>query len=198
MLAGTDRKEEILRVSQKLFKEKGYASTSVRDIAKALSIEPASLYSHISSKEDILEQICFDMANKFQVAIEEVNDIYFDAPQKLKLAIHSHVRLLTQNLEAATVFIREWRHLSEPKLSDFIALRNKYEEGIREIIQTGIDEEKYNLIDKKFGALTILSSVNWIVEWYKPEGNLTPDQIAERLYHFILTGLKKDIAPGLN
>lgn len=58
------------------------------------------------------------MANKFQVAIEEVNDIYFDAPQKLKLAIHSHVRLLTQNLEAATVFIREWRHLSEPKLSD--------------------------------------------------------------------------------
>ena len=198
MLTGTDRKEEILKVSERLFKEKGYASTSVRDIAKELSIEPASLYSHITSKEDILEQICFNMAYKFQSAIDEVNDIYFDAPQKLKLAVQAHVNLLTQNLDAATVFIRDWRHLSEPKLSAFIELRNKYEEGIREIIQTGIDEEKYNPIDKKFGALTILSAVNWIVEWYKPDGNLTPDQIAERLYQFILTGLRKDVAPGLN
>lgn len=198
MLVGTDRKEEILRVSEQLFRDKGYTSTSVRDIAKALSIEPASLYSHINSKEDILEQICFDMAEKFILAIEEVNDIYFDAPQKLKLAVHAHVRLLTGNLNASAVFIREWRHLSEPRLSAFIDLRNKYEEGIREIIKTGVQEEKFNQIDKKFGALTLLSTLNWIVEWYNPNGNLSPDQIAERLFHFILTGLRKDPAPGLN
>ncbi len=198
MLAGTDRKEEILRVSQRLFCEKGYVSTSVRDIAKELGIEPASLYSHVSSKEKILEQICFQMADRFLLAIAEVNDIYFDAPQKLKLMVHAHVRLLTENTDAAAVFVREWRHLSDDKREEFVKLRNRYEQGIREVIQTGINEEKFNLIDVKFGALTILSALNWVIEWYHPNGDLTPDQISERLYHFILTGLRKDAAGGLN
>jgi hypothetical protein len=69
-------------------------------------------------------------------------------------------------------------------------LRNRYESGLREIIQTGIDEHKFNEIDKKFGALTILSTVNGIIEWYKPDGNLTPKEIAQNLYSFIWSGLK--------
>ncbi len=192
MLTGTQRKEEILAVSQRLFREQGYDSTSMRDIAGALGMEPASLYSHIKSKEDLLSQTCFDMAEKFLLAIDEVNDIYFDAEQKVKMAVANHVDILTSNLDAAVVFIREWRHLSEPSFSEFIKLRNKYEEGIREIVETGISENKFNEVDKKFAALTILSSVNWIVEWYRPDGDKTPKEIAEELTRFILTGLKKD------
>ncbi len=190
MLAGTDRKREILNVSQRLFKEKGYTGTSVREIAKELNIEPASLYSHVKTKEDILDQICFDMAEKFLLAIEEVNDIYFDAEGKLRMMVDNHVAILTDDLDAAAVFIKEWRHLSEPRLSEFVKLRNQYEMGLREIIQTGIDENKFNEIDKKFGALTILSAVNGITEWYKPDGTLTPEEIAHRLYDFIWSGLK--------
>jgi len=74
----------------------------------------------------------------------------------------------------------------------FIVKRNIYEEGIREIVQTGIDEGIFNETDKKFAALTILSSVNWIVEWYKPKGKLNAKEIAEKLSDFILTGLKKE------
>jgi AcrR family transcriptional regulator len=198
MLSGTDRKKEILRVSQKLFGEKGYLSTSVRDIARELGIEPPSLYSHVNSKEDILEQICFDMAEKFRLAIEEVNDIYFDAPQKLKLMVHAHIQILTSNPDAAAVFVREWRHLKKSRLTEFVALRDQYERGIRAVLQTGVDEEKFNLVDVKFAALTILSTLNWIVEWYDTKGALTSHQVAERLYHFILTGLRKDVAAGLN
>ena len=187
----TKRKREILAQSQSVLKEKGYAATSVRDIAKALEIEPASLYSHFKSKEDILKITCFEMADKFELAVKEVNDIYFNAEEKLRMAIKLHVEILTQNLDSAIIFIRDWRNLSDQSLKDFTAKRNLYEEGFREIVQTGIDEGVFNETDKKFAALTILSSVNWIVEWYQPDGKLNAEQIAEKLSNFILSGLKK-------
>lgn len=188
----TKRKKEILTLAQSVLKEKGYAATSVRDIAKALEMEPASLYSHFKSKEDILKITCFDMAVKFELAVKEVNDIYFNAEEKLRMAIQFHVEILTENLDSALIFIRDWRNLTENSLEEFIAKRNIYEEGFREIVQTGIDEGVFNETDKKFAALTILSSVNWIVEWYKPNGSLDAKQIADKLSDFILTGLKKD------
>ena len=108
------------------------------------------------------------------------------------MAIQFHVEILTENLDSALIFIRDWRNLTEKSLEEFIAKRNIYEEGFREIVQTGIDEGVFNETDKKFAALTILSSVNWIVEWYKPNGSLDAKQIADKLSDFILTGLKKD------
>ena len=188
----TERKREILAASQNVLKEKGYAATSVRDIAKALSMEPASLYSHFKSKEDILKITCFDMADKLELGIAEVNDIYFNAEEKLRIAINLHVKVLTQNLNSAMIFIRDWRNLTGKSLDQFILKRNAYEAGFREIVQTGINEGIFNETDKKFAALTILTSVNWIVEWYKEDGSLSSEQIATKLSDFILSGLKKD------
>ncbi|MBT6235505.1 MAG: TetR/AcrR family transcriptional regulator [Bacteroidetes bacterium] len=189
----TERKREILASSQSVLKEKGYAATSVRDIAKALEMEPASLYSHFKNKEDILKITCFDMADKFELAVREVNDIYFNAEEKLRLAIKLHVEILTQNLDSAIIFIRDWRNLTGTALEQFLTKRNAYEKGFREIVQTGIDEGVFNETDKKFAALTILSSVNWIVEWYKVDGKLNAEQIADKLSNFILSGLKKEM-----
>ena len=188
----TSRQKEILEIAQDLFKEKGYSAASVRDIAKAANVEPASLYSHMNGKEDLLDATCFEMARKFLSAIDEVNDIYFDAAQKLKMAVFNHVTILMENLSAAVVFQREWRHLGEPRKSEFIGLRNKYEEGFRTIVQNGIDEGLFNEVDKKIAALTVLSSLNWVVEWYRPDGAKNAEEIAEQLYNFILTGLKKE------
>src|SRR6056300_239172 len=117
----TERKREVIAEAQKVLKNKGFAATSVRDIAKALEMEPASLYSHFSSKEDILKITCFDMAEKFELAIKEVNDIYFNAEEKLRMAIKFHVEILTENLDSALIFIRDWRNLTENSLEEFIA-----------------------------------------------------------------------------
>ncbi len=185
------RKEQIFLVAERLFREKGFMATSMRDIAGELGIEAASLYSHIKSKDEILETICFRMADQFQSAFEEVNDIYFNAEEKLKMAIASHVKILANDLNASSVFIREWRHLNEIKLHEFIVLRNKYESEFRKILETGEEENIFEVVDNKFAVLTILSSLNWITEWYKPEGSMSPDEIAEQLFNFILTGLKK-------
>src|SRR6478735_8232201 len=113
------RKEQILQTAAKMFKDKGYASSSMRDIATELGIEAASLYHHIKSKEEILETICFAMADKLNAAIAEVNDIYFNAEEKLRMAIKSHVQIISENIDQSAVFLHEWRSLSEPKLTEF-------------------------------------------------------------------------------
>lgn len=195
MFVMTDRKLEILEIAQRLFCENGYAATSIRDIAKAANVEPASLYSHINGKEELLDRTCFMMADKFLTGIDDVNDIYFDAAQKLKMAVDTHINILTNHLDASVVFQHEWRYLSDERKAEFIELRNKYEEGFRVIVQTGIDEGIFNEVDVKFATLALLSSLNWIVEWYDKDGDLTPSEIADRLYQFVLTGLKKRVSP---
>lgn len=187
------RKEQILQVSAKLFREKGYEAASMRDIAKELGIEAASLYSHIKSKDELLVTICFRMADELIKAIDEVNDVYFNAEEKLASAIKNHVKIMTGDLDASSVFIREWRRLPKEKLDEFIKLRNKYEEGFTQILINGENENVFDAPDKKFAVLTILSTVNWITEWYSPKGNMTPDEISEHLYRFITTGLRVKI-----
>ncbi|HEY3251171.1 MAG TPA: TetR/AcrR family transcriptional regulator [Ignavibacteria bacterium] len=184
------RKEQIIQTAEKLFREKGYEAASMRDIAAELGIEAASLYSHIRSKDELLETICFRMADELIKAIDEVNDLYFNAEEKLRMAIQNHVNIVTGDLDASSVFLREWRRLPNPKLKEFIALRHKYEEGFKQILQNGENENVFEAPDKKFAVLTILSALNWIIEWYNPKGNMAPDEIAEHLTEFILTGLR--------
>jgi TetR/AcrR family transcriptional regulator, cholesterol catabolism regulator len=185
------RRDQIISVAQEMMRTQGYQGTSMRDIAAALQIEAASLYNHISSKEEILKSTCFGMAEKFLTAVHEVNDIYFNAEEKLKMAVKNHVVILTQNLDASFVFIHEWRNLAANSLKEFIQLRNKYENEFKQILADGENEGLFNEVNNKFAVLTILSSLNWVVEWYSPKGEMSPTQIADKLTEFILTGLKK-------
>lgn len=184
------RKEQLIKAAEKLFKEHGFEGTSMRDLASSLDIEAASLYSHIKSKDEILETICFRMADELIKSIDEVNDLYFNAEEKLRMAITNHVKIIARDLDASSVTLKEWRHLTKPKLKEFITLRNRYEEGFTKILVNGEHENVFDAPDKKFAVLTILSAVNWIVEWYNPKGKMTPDEIAEHLADFILTGLR--------
>jgi AcrR family transcriptional regulator len=184
------RKEQIVATAEKLFRDKGFEGTSMRDIASSLGIEAASLYSHIKSKDEILEAICFKMADKMLGAIDEVNDLYFNAEEKLGMAIKNHVKIVTANPDASSVFQREWRHLTKPKLKEFIKLRDRYETGFTQILINGEHENVFDSPDKKFAVLTILSALNWITEWYSPKGKMTADEIAEHLTEFVLTGLR--------
>lgn len=184
------RKEQIIQAASQLFKEKGYEAASMRDIASVLGIEAASLYSHIKSKDEILETICFRMADEFLKAIDEVNDIYFNAEEKLRMAVKSHIGIITGDLNSSTVFLREWRHLPEKRKEEFIKMRNRYENGFTQILINGENENIFSAPDKKFAVLTILSALNWVTEWYSPKGDKSPDQIAESLCNFILSGLK--------
>ncbi len=185
------RKEQIADVAAKLFKQKGFVATSMRDLAAELGIEAASIYHHFKSKEELLEKICFDMADKFITNAKEVNDIYFNAEEKLRMAIKLHVETITENQNQSAVFLSEWRNLSEPKLTLFKQLRQQYENQFTIILADGEKEDIFDDVDKKFAVLSILSTINFINEWYKPEGKMNASEIAEKLSNFIMGGLRK-------
>jgi len=189
-MENSSRKEQIIKTSASLFRQKGFEAASMRDLAKELGIEAASLYSHIKSKDELLITICFRMADELLKAIDEVNDIYFNAEEKLSMAIKNHVKIITGDMDSSTVFLREWRRLPEDKIAEFIDLRNRYEEGFTQILINGENENVFEAPDKKFAVLTILSAVNWIIEWYSPKGSMTADEISEHLHRFITTGLR--------
>ena len=186
-----NRKEQITETAAKLFRKNGYIGTTMRDLAAELGIEAASIYHHVKSKEELLETICFDMANKFILNAKEVNDIYFNAEEKLRLAIKLHIETITLNQNQSAVFLQEWRNLSEPNLSKFKMLRDQYENQFTTIIIDGENEDIFDFVDKKFAVLSILSTINFVNEWYNPEGKMNAAEIAEKLSNFILGGLRK-------
>lgn len=185
------RRHQILSTSSKLFAEKGFPGSSMRNISAQMGVEAASLYSHISSKEELLQEIIFPLGEELLKQLDEVNDIYFNGEEKLRVAIKNHVEVLCRNMDAFQVFIQDWKYLTEPHLSQFKKMRDRYESGFRQIIQTGMDENIFENLDKKFVVLTLLSSVNWVAQWYNPEGPLTPEKIAENIADILIYGIKK-------
>lgn len=185
------RKDQLTEIATLLFREKGYTASSMRDIANKLGIEAASIYSHIKSKEEILRIICFRMADAFFEALENVeNNENKDIPTQLEKSIIDHVLVVTKDTAATQVFINEWKHLSEPYLKEFISKRDRYEGYFIELIRKGISNGCFKKVDEKTAVLTILSSLNWIANWYKPNGKLSPQQIGEQICSIVVDGLR--------
>jgi len=189
VLERSTRKQQIEEQATALFKTKGYTASGMRDLAQILGIEAASLYSHIKSKEEILQKICFKMADAFFLAIEQVDES--SPEQQLSAAIKAHFKVISENIDASAVFFNEWRHLSEPHLTEFLAMRTRYEQYFIEIIHQGIKCRLFRPIDEKFAMMIILSSINWTHRWYRPTGNMSVDEIGDHLYELLINGLIK-------
>ena len=185
------RKAQIDRTATALFRARGFAATSMRELATELGLEAGSLYSHIKSKEEILHRVCFDLAAGFFAGFAQATaDDAQPVPAQLRQAIEAHVRVLTRDGAASAVFLHEWRHLSVPARAEFLALRDRYEAQFRALVQRGLDAGELAAPDAAFAALTLLASLNWLPTWYRPDGKLTPDEIAHRLAEQLLNGLR--------
>lgn len=187
------RKDQVIKRAALLFREKGYAATTMRDLAQALGLLAPSLYSHIKSKEEILRSLCFDMAGEFRKSLAEVEKLPISATEKLKKGIIGHICVMTKDLSASAVFMNEHRHLSEPFLREFLLLRINYINRFKAIIEEGIrtGEFKKN-IDKKLAVMTLFSSFNWMHMWYSPDSVPNGETLGELLADMLVNGLKNN------
>ncbi len=192
--ATIQRRAEVLATAEKLFSEHGYEATSVRDIADALDIKAGSLYAHIETKEELLWEILTASADRFFEAVRPIVESDLVTIEKLRRLIAAHVRVLTDSASSAAVYLTEWRHLSEPRRSDFRGKRDAYEQIVRRLVREGVREGTLADVDEKFAALLILSSINWIHQWYRPDGPMTPEDIARKLTEMLLNGLRRACA----
>jgi AcrR family transcriptional regulator len=183
------RKDQIRLKAQTLFRERGYAATSMRDLAEGLGIEAASLYNHISSKEEILQDICFAMAESFFATVEPIALSHLGPSEKLSQCIEAHLKVISESLDAAAVFQHEWRHMGEPYLSDFKLMRRRYEQMFRRLIDEGIVTGAFRNVDSVLAARTLLSAANWTYEWMKPTGKFQPAEITNVLIPILMYGI---------
>src|SRR5687768_17477395 len=185
-----DRKEQIFSTARSLFSERGYRATTVRDIARGMNLQAGSLYAHIESKEDVLWEIVDRAAGQFLAAVEPIAHSGRSATEKLREMVRAHVEVVADNLDDATVFLHEWKYLSQERQALVKAQRNLYESLYRQVIEGGIEAGEFAPCDPKMAALLVLSTVNWLPQWYKPEGPLSAAEVADRFSEMVLRGLE--------
>src|SRR5438067_1344507 len=130
------RKSELTRQAARLFAEKGYHGTSIGDLAEALGLQKGSLYAHIESKADLLWEVAREGAEAFHAALDGIPE---EGPvlDRIEAALRAHLRVVAEQLDIATVFVREWRFLEGERRERFVAERRRYEERIRALFREG-------------------------------------------------------------
>ena len=187
------RRTELTRIAARLFAEKGYQGTSLADLALELGIQKPSLYHHIASKEDLLWEVARAGADAFHAALDAV-PAEAPAAERIRLALRAHLAVVTGQLDVATVFVREWRHLEGERHVLFVAERRRYEERIRELFRAGVEESQLRTdLDVPTAALLFLSAANWAYTWLRPGADT--DGLADRLYAALLDGMRGYATP---
>jgi TetR/AcrR family transcriptional regulator, cholesterol catabolism regulator len=188
------RRREIDEVASELFHANGYAATSVRDIAKALDIQGASLYAHVASKEDVLWSIVERAAAAFEARADEATaeTLAADPVERLAALVEAHVDVMIADPERASVFITEWRYLSPDRRAEIAGRRDAYERRFREVIGDGIAVEAFRGADVNLAATFILTALNGLAAWYRSDGRLSADRIADLYVDLSLRSLSED------
>lgn len=196
MTQPTVRKQQIYSTAGALFSQRGYHATSVRDIAQELNLQGGSLYAHIDSKEDVLWEIVQRAAAEFIEGVVPLASAPAAATERLRLMIRAHLRVVTHHLDDATVFFHEWRFLAPDRVRAVAEQRDRYEAAFRCVVEDGVGAGEFRAVDPKLAALAVLSSVNWVYQWYRPDGPLSPEQVADSFADLFLRGLQATDAGG--
>jgi AcrR family transcriptional regulator len=182
--AGMARRERILEEAARLFGRRGYHATSMRDIGEATGLLAGSLYAHIESKEDLLYEVVVQAANQFLGGMEALRAEILPPDERLRKAMRTHVGVVARNLDEAWVFHREWKSLTGERLAEVRRLRRRYERLWEEVVR-----DLPGAADPRFARLLVLSAANWTYTWYRPDGPLSPEEVADRFTDLLLAGL---------
>jgi AcrR family transcriptional regulator len=183
------RKDEILRVAARLFKKKGYAAVTMRDIAKALDIKAASLYNHISSKQELLKMIIISIAEEFTNEMSTIYASDASSIEKLKKIIALHTNIAYKNSYGMASLNNDWMHLEE-QLEYYLELRNSYEDSFRSIIKEGIASKEITEGNTEIILFSILSTLRSLYLWIPKKEDLDPEELQENLSRVLIRGIQ--------
>lgn len=190
----SSRRSELTRQAARLFAQKGYHGTSIGDLAEAMGVQKGSLYAHIESKADLLWEVAHGGAVAFHEALDAVPDD-LNATEKIRLSLRAHLRVIAEQLDVATVFIREWRYLEGERRDEFVAERRRYEERFRALFREGRElGELRTDLDDATATLLALSAANWAYTWLRP--GTDTDELADRFFAVLLDGMRGYATPA--
>ena len=182
-------RKDILDASAQIFSQKGYHGTSMQDIAMAVNLQKASLYHHVSSKQEIL----FDLLNRgLDLLITQVEEAVAEPgspDQRLRKATKAYLSTMTEYQDLASVLLLEYRSL-EPDYHDrHIPRRDHFEQIWRDLIREGVEAGIFTCDHPSLSARALLGALNWTVTWFRSDGPMSAEEIADQISNLFLMGL---------
>jgi AcrR family transcriptional regulator len=184
------RKDQILDAAERLFSERGYHATTMREIARELQIEGGSLYAHINGKHDLLNAIVLRGSEQFLSAARATLAEGGPAREQLLRFMRRHLAIVAESAPRAVVHFHEWRHLGAPQQAEIRARRDVYEGILRQIIRAGVERGEFAAADERAIGLHVLSLLNWTYQWYSPGGTWSADDLAGQFFDLLMHGLQ--------
>ncbi|MEO6490617.1 MAG: TetR family transcriptional regulator [Ferruginibacter sp.] len=183
------KKDVITRKAAALFRKKGFAASSMRELADTIGVEASSLYNHIGSKSEILQTICFKVANDFTLNLNEIELTPVNTIIKLELLIRFHIHMMLDTFDEVYVANHEWKQLQEPYLSNFLNQRKMYENRLVEMINFGITAGEFKKINPRVAMLVILSAVRGLEFWQGHKRMMSTGGLENDIVKVLLNGL---------
>ena len=185
------KKEVILANAAALFRKKGFKATSLRELADTMGIEAPSLYNHISSKAELLQDICFNVGKDFTTYLEEMVSAKINPEEKLKKLIQFHIQKIYTDFDNVFVSNHEWKHLQKKQLGEFLKQRKTYENKFIAIVEDGINLKLFKQLNPQIVVLTILSAVRGIEFLHSHINEISINTLEENMVQHLLTGITK-------
>jgi AcrR family transcriptional regulator len=184
-------RDDILEAAAQVFRQKGFHGASMANIAEAVNLQKASLYHHVSSKQEILFELLDRALELLLERISPIASLDLPAEGRLRLMIREYLQILAENTDLSAVLLFEHRSLEGRQHARHIPNRDKFENLWREVLRDGVRSRQFVCDDIPLSARAILGILNWTITWYQPNGPLTIQQIADHYSSLLLNGLKK-------
>ena len=182
------RRLEILRAAGRQFRARGFVETGMRDIAEATELSPANLYNYFHGKHEILF-FCQDSSlDRMVAALDKARRVKGGVAARLRFVITSHLRCLLDEVEGSAAHLLT-KALPSRKQRYLLGKRDRYELGLRSLIASGMRGGEFVAGDVALVARTILGALNWSVQWFRPDGQMSAEQIAEAMADYLIRGL---------
>lgn len=182
------KRDAVLRMAVKMFLEQGYHRTSLNDVATQLNITKPALYNYFSGKEDILFE-CYRLGREmYEAGIETIETQEGNGLHKLRELIRAYVGVITEDFGMCLVRLDD-RELGEKQRADVRAAKRRYDAAFRKQIARGIEDGSIKPCDPKLATFVITGALNSIGDWYRPDGDLSVGEIADRFAEQLTEGL---------
>lgn len=182
------RKQEIIKKSEVLFKEKGYSAVTMRDIATVMGMKAASLYNHIKSKQEILSLIILSLAEQFTTGMDAIVASERTTLEKLQEIIALHIQITSNHPNGMASLNANWMHLEE-KLDYYFELRDGYEESFRKIIVVGIEKNEISAVNPEVLLFSMLSTLRSLYLWIPKKDDVSLIDLDADLSKVLLKGV---------
>ncbi|OGO22406.1 MAG: hypothetical protein A2Y54_01665 [Chloroflexi bacterium RBG_16_51_16] len=182
-------REDILDAAAQVFRIKGFHGASMADIAEVVKLQKASLYYHVTSKQDILLSLLDRALDMLTERISIISARSIPSDEKLRLMIRSYLQALAENPDLSSVLLFEHRSLDKKSQLRHVPNRDRFEALWREAVQEGMRTKKFNCPDVNMAVRALMGTLNWTLTWYRPAGSQTIEQIADEYTDLFFNGL---------